>query len=83
MRLRPDISSGDIGTLIARLSRPLPGGIPPELQDRLSHRHLNLVIDGLRDSARQPAELGGPALTLADLRQYPRPQPGPAGIRPR
>jgi AcrR family transcriptional regulator len=80
--LRPDISSGDIGMLIARLSRPLPGGIPSELQDRLSHRHLNLVIDGLRDSARQPAELGGPALTLADLRQYPRHSPDPLASVP-
>jgi len=58
--------------LIVRLSRPLPGGFPPEVQHRLSHRHLNLVIDGLRATARQPAELGGPALTLADLRQFPQ-----------
>jgi AcrR family transcriptional regulator len=72
--LRPDVTSGDIGMLIARLSRPLPGGFPPETNDKLSHRHLNLVIDGLRVTARQPAELGGPALTLADLRQYPQPE---------
>jgi AcrR family transcriptional regulator len=72
--LRPDVTSGDIGMLIVRLSRPLPGGFPPEVQDRLSHRHLNLVIDGLRATARQPAELGGPALTLADLRQFGQPE---------
>ena len=67
--LRPDVTSGDIGILIVRLSRPLPGGLPAEAQSRLTHRHLNLLIDGLRTTARQPAELGGPALTLADLRQ--------------
>src|SRR5215470_2214020 len=69
--LRPDVTSGDIGMLIVRLSRPL-AGFPPEIQYGLSHRHLNLLIDGLRATARQPAELGGPALTLADLRQVPR-----------
>ena len=68
--LRPDVTSGDIGLLIVRLSRPLPGGFPPEINYRLSHRHLNLVIDGLRATARQPAELGGPALTLTELRQF-------------
>jgi AcrR family transcriptional regulator len=72
--LRPDVTSGDIGMLIVRLSRPLPGGFPPEVHHRLSHRHLSLVIDGLRASALQPAQLGGPALTLADLREFPRPQ---------
>jgi len=73
--LRPDVTSGDIGMLLVRMSRPLPGGIPPETQQRLSHRHLNLLLDGLRATARQPAELGGPVLTLADLRQFPRPEP--------
>jgi AcrR family transcriptional regulator len=80
--LRPDVTSGDIGMLIVRLSRPLPGGLPPEAHYRLSHRHLSLVIDGLRATARQPAQLGGPALALADLRQFPRPTDpgsGPAG----
>jgi len=72
--LRPDVTSGDIGMLIVRLSRPLPGGFPPETNHSLSHRHLDLLIDGLRPAARQPAELGGPALTLADLRQFPRPE---------
>lgn len=73
--LRPDVTSGDIGILITRLSRPLAGGFPAEVQHRLSHRHLSLVIDGLRATARQPAELGGPALTLTDLRQYPATAP--------
>jgi AcrR family transcriptional regulator len=65
--LRPEVTSGDIGMLTIRLSRPLPGGFPAEVNRRLSHRHLSLVIDGLRVTARQPADLGGPALTLTDL----------------
>jgi AcrR family transcriptional regulator len=71
--LRADVTSGDIGMLIARLSRPLPGGFAPETNARLSHRHLDLVIDGLRATARQPAQLSGPALNLADLRHLPQP----------
>jgi AcrR family transcriptional regulator len=71
--LRADVTSGDIGMLTVRLSRPLSGGFSPEVNHRLSHRHLSLVIDGLRATARQPAELDGPALTLSDLRQLPQP----------
>ena len=75
--LRGDVTSGDIGLLIVRLSRPLPGGFPPETNNSLSHRHLDLLIDGLRATARQPAQLGGPALTLTDLRQLPQPETSP------
>jgi AcrR family transcriptional regulator len=71
--LRGDVTSGDIGLLIVRLSRPLPGGFPAETNHSLSHRHLDLLIDGLRTTARQPAQLGGPALTLTDPRQRPQP----------
>lgn len=73
--LRSDVTSGDIGLLIVRLSRPLLGGFTPETNNSLSHRHLDLLIDGLRATARQPAQLDGPALTLTDLRQLP--QSGP------
>jgi AcrR family transcriptional regulator len=75
--LRADVTPGDIGLLIVRLSRPLPGGFPPETNNSLSHRHLDLLIDGLRATARQPAQLGGPALTLTDLRQLPQPETPP------
>jgi AcrR family transcriptional regulator len=79
--LRADVTSGDVGMLIARLSRPLPGGFSPQTNARLSHRHLDLVIDGLRATARQPAQLSGPALNIADLRRLPPAgdlRPGPA-----
>jgi AcrR family transcriptional regulator len=76
--LRPDVTAGDIGMLIVRLSRPLPGGFPRETNDRLSHRHLDLMIDGLRASAQRPAQLGGPAMTFEDLRRLPQP-PGDPG----
>ena len=64
-QLRPDIAFGDIGTLLVRLSRPLPGALPRELDLSLAHRHVDLFLDALR-SARG-AELGGPRLSLSDL----------------
>ena len=46
--LRADVTPGDIGLLIVRLSRPLPGAFHPGTNTSLSHRHLDLLIDGLR-----------------------------------
>lgn len=63
--LSEDITFGDIGLMLVRLSRPLPGPIPPELNAQLGHRHLDLLISGLRTERAE--SLGGPALTLDDL----------------
>ncbi len=69
--LPEDVTFADIGMLLVRLARPLPGPIPPELNDRLGHRHLDLLIDGLRPGpARRP--LPGPALSRADLNELRR-----------
>ena len=66
--LRPDVAVGDIGLLLIRLSRPLPGPFSREMDSRLAHRHLDLVLAGLRAGAGPaPTPLGGPGLTLADL----------------
>ncbi|MFI0372859.1 TetR/AcrR family transcriptional regulator [Actinomadura sp. 1N219] len=68
--LRDDVTHADIGMLLVRLSRPLPGPIPRDLAEQVAHRHLDLLIDGLRAaaSAGRPEALGGPALTFGDLR---------------
>jgi AcrR family transcriptional regulator len=67
-QLRSDIAFGDIGTLLVRLSRPLPGAFPREVDLRLAHRHVDLLLDGLRpDPTATP--LAGPALTLDDLQK--------------
>jgi hypothetical protein len=67
--LRPDVAFGDISLLITRLARPLPAPFPRALDDRLAHRHLDLLIDGLRAAhSHSAATLPGPAMTLADLR---------------
>jgi AcrR family transcriptional regulator len=63
--LRADVASGDIGLLLVRLTRPLPGPFPLAVAASLAHRHLDLVLDGLRSPARTP--LTGPALTFQDL----------------
>lgn len=66
--LRPDATFADIGFLLVRLARPLPGPIPRDLNNRLAHRHLELVLDGRRtDRAEPAAPVPEPALTLADL----------------
>jgi AcrR family transcriptional regulator len=46
--LGKEVSFGDVGTLLVRLSRPMPGGLDRELDDRLAHRHLEVVLAGLR-----------------------------------
>ena len=70
--LRPDVVFGDIGLLIARLCQPLPGPFPRAMADSLAHRHLALLLDGLRGNGDHPGDaLPGPALTLADLQALP------------
>jgi AcrR family transcriptional regulator len=66
--LRTDVAFGDIGLMLIRLSRPLPGPFPRELDSSLAHRHLDLLIDGLRSGAESRG-LGGPAMTLEQLQQ--------------
>ena len=73
--LRPDVTSGDVGMLIVRMSRPL-AGFPAGVDSDLSHRHLDLLIDGLRAAAQQPARLSGPAFTVGDLRRLSDQDPG-------
>lgn len=74
--LRPDVVTGDIGLLLVRMTRPLPGPFPPEVHHRLAHRHLDLVLAGLRSANPAGERLPGPAMTFDDLRAMPRqPQP--------
>jgi hypothetical protein len=67
--LAADITFGDIGTLLVRLSRPLPGSIPSDVDEQLAHRHLNLVINGLRPAPGRRVP-GGPRLERSDLRSF-------------
>jgi AcrR family transcriptional regulator len=67
--LNSSVTFGDIGLMLIRLSRPLPGGVSVKLNTQLAHRHLDLLINGLRPADAATAALGGPALTLHDLQE--------------
>lgn len=64
--LPASVSFGDLGTLLVRLSRPLAGGVRAALDNRLAHRHLALVLAGLRsgvtldEAGPERADLQGP-----------------------
>lgn len=45
--LRPDVGPGDISLLVIRVARPLPIPITTEANNRLSHRHAEVILDGL------------------------------------
>ncbi|MEV4558907.1 TetR/AcrR family transcriptional regulator [Kitasatospora sp. NPDC049285] len=62
--LRSDVGAGDVVVALAQLTRPLPGFGCLDL-DPYVHRHLQLLLDGLRAPA--PSELPGRAATLEDL----------------
>lgn len=76
--LRPEVTFGDIGMMLVRLSRPLPGPIPRDLNDRLAHRHLDLLIQGFVAGGADAAHRAGaePGMTLEDLRRLGRPTAG-------
>jgi AcrR family transcriptional regulator len=68
--LRSEIAFGDIGLILIRLARPLPGPLPKELDRRTAHRHLDLLLAGMRPPREGTEMLPGPALGLDDLRAF-------------
>jgi AcrR family transcriptional regulator len=77
--LRPDVTAGDISLLIIRLTPPLPGTMPAEDNHRISHRHLELLLDGLLRFLSHE-KLPGPAMSFEQLtRIQPGKGPGHAG----
>jgi len=63
--LSREVAFGDVGTLLLRLSRPLPGSMPAEMEAQLAHRHLDLFLAGLR--VVDDAVLEGEGLSRAQL----------------
>jgi AcrR family transcriptional regulator len=59
------VGFADIGTLLVRLSRPLPGRVPTALDDELAHRHLELALAGMRSA---PGVLPEKGLSRHELR---------------
>lgn len=52
------VTFADLGTLLVRLARPLPGGLQVEFDNALAHRHLELVLAGLRSAGLDALEQG-------------------------
>lgn len=65
--VRRDVGSGDIGLMVIRLARPLPGSFPREFDDAAAHRQLDLLLDGLR-AVRAPARKRSAAMSIDELR---------------
>jgi AcrR family transcriptional regulator len=63
--LPKDVTFLDVGMMLVRIARPLPGPMAPELKDELARRHLELFIRGLRTTG--DTELTGPALSREEL----------------
>ncbi len=61
-----DIDFGDIGPMLVRLSRPLPGTLPAEVDLQLARRQLDLFLLGMHHASDDT--VGGPGLTRKDLR---------------
>lgn len=62
--LPADVTFLDVGMMLVRIARPLPGPMPTEMKDELARRHLDLFIRGLRTGG---AELSGPVVTRDDM----------------
>jgi AcrR family transcriptional regulator len=68
--LRPDVQSGDIGLLIMRFALPLSDALTPEDNHRLSHRHLELLLDGLLSFMADDV-LPGPTIEIDEFASAP------------
>ena len=73
--LRSDVGAGDIGLIMIRMTPPLPVALAPADNHRLSHRHLELVLDGLLKFLAVDSLPGGP-LEIAELAAIERDEEG-------
>src|SRR3954454_7850133 len=63
-QLPADVTFADVGMMLVRIARPLPGPMPDALKHDLARRHLELFIRGLRSGE---GTLDGPALSRSEL----------------
>src|SRR4051812_25876716 len=68
--LPQDVTFADVGMMLVRIARPLPGPMRDGLKHELSRRHLELFIRGLRGG---DGDLEGPELTRGDLAEMAHP----------
>jgi len=67
------VTFADIGTMLVRLSRPLPGPVPTAVNDELARRHLDLLVAGLRNNPDVLFEKGLSRQQLRAAGKAPRP----------
>lgn len=67
-QLRTDVGLGDLGLMVIRLARPLPGAFPRQFDDAVAHRQLDIMLDGLR---AEHSHGTAPGLSLDDVRNRP------------
>jgi len=68
--LPKDVTFADVGMMLVRIARPLPGPMDDELKHELARRHLELFIRGLRGG---DGKLDGPELSRSDLAELAHP----------
>jgi AcrR family transcriptional regulator len=64
--LRADVGPGDIGLMVIRLARPLPGSFSREFDAAAAHRQLDIMLDGLRTGAARQSPAG---MTVEQVRR--------------
>jgi AcrR family transcriptional regulator len=75
-QVRSDVGVGDVGLMVIRLARPLPGAFPRDVDDAAAHRQLDILLDGLRCEHAAGAE----PLGLGEVRDRRTGQTGSAGL---
>jgi AcrR family transcriptional regulator len=70
--LPADVTFADVGMMLVRIARPLPGPMPDQLKHELARRHLELFVRGLRGG---DGSLDGPELSRSDLAEMVHPGP--------
>ena len=70
--LPKDVTFADVGMMLVRIARPLPGPMPEQLKHELARRHLELFIRGLRGGE---GSLDGPGPVAARTDRHGAPGP--------
>lgn len=73
--LRADVGPGDIGLMVIRLARPLPGSYPRDFDHAAAHRLLDIVLDGLRATPPAAPRPAAGRLSIDRLRGTPTSHP--------
>lgn len=71
--LRQGVTFADVALMLVRIARALPGPIDEETQRQIAHRHVDLLLSGLRADPHD-ATLAGTALERDDLEAFSRRQ---------